>query len=258
MKTDLIGRFRRLVVEMTVFRNDFFCVSTTRISSSRLLLMGPSFGQVTFARMLDLVSMELHSSSETDISAGEEAASIRSTGRDQKLANQTEPRHPPRRKARNWSSRRFWRTPNSNSSTQGSASDHDFEQTIPAIVHNEPKAASCASATSQRRSNRLLRLPARTTTDRQSSSTESLLTIIRNLSGTHKTPSTPSSPQISDYELSSSFPTPISTPGSPAGSLETLPSASGANNDNTHSIQVTKPIQFSSSVSGDPLSSLFR
>ena len=143
MKTDLIGRFRRLVVEMTVFRNDFFCVSTTRISSSRLLLMGPSFGQVTFARMLDLVSMELHSSSETDISAGEEAASIRSTGRDQKLANQTEPRHPPRRKARNWSSRRFWRTPNSNSSTQGSASDHDFEQTIPAIVHNEPKVPPC-------------------------------------------------------------------------------------------------------------------
>ena len=64
-------------------------------------------------------------------------------------------------------------------------------------------------------------------------SAESLINIIRNFSSSnHRSPPTPSSPQISDHDISSAYPTPISTPGSPGGSLETI-SQSSLNSEST-------------------------
>lgn len=184
--------------------------------------------------MMEMVKAEI-SSSETETSAGEEQTKCRELA----VAGLTMDHRivASKRKQRNWNSRRFWRSNNSNSSTQGSASDQDLQDTslTEAVPSNEP-----TSHASSRKVNRHLRLPSRTssTGGRQASSTESLLNIIRNFSATnHRTPSTPSSPQVSDYELSSSFPTPLSTPGSPAGSLEIIPSSSNTTVD-TSSIQV--------------------
>ena len=177
------------------------------------------------------------SSSETETSAGEDSKSRELANSGLALDHRNAPN---KRKQRSWNSRRFWRSNNSNSSTQGSASDQDMQDNFP-LAEQVPANESIGRASS-RKGNRHLRLPSRTASasGRQASSTESLLSIIRNFSTTnHRTPSTPSSPQISDYELSSSFPTPLSTPGSPAGSLEVIPTASScAASDNTSSIQV--------------------
>ncbi len=190
--------------------------------------------------MMEMVKAEI-SSSETETSAGEDSKSreLASAG----LALDHHRNAPNKRKQRSWNSRRFWRSNNSNSSTQGSASDQDLhDSNFPlAEQHAQPTNESICRASS-RKGNRHLRLPSRTSTStggRQASSTESLLSIIRNFSATnHRTPSTPSSPQISDYELSSSFPTPLSTPGSPAGSLEVIPASANTASDNSTSIQV--------------------
>ena len=65
------------------------------------------------------------SSSETDTSAGEERKSLALSAAPRMLVHQ---RNMPRRKNRsNWSSSRFWRANHSNSSTQGSASDHELD-----------------------------------------------------------------------------------------------------------------------------------
>ena len=159
--------------------------------------------------MLNMVSAEM-SSSETDISAGEELKV-----KENRLNLNLDPRAAQRRKTRNWSSRRFWRSPNSNSSTQGSGSDLDVDAKA---KHETTMAAS-------RKTNRLLRLSAHAATvppaEKRTSSAESLLTIFRNFSSSsHKSPSTPSSPQISDCEVGSSMPTPMSTPGSPSMSAD--------------------------------------
>lgn len=195
---------------------------------------------MTFARMLDLVSMARLSSSETDNSTGEDVLSNRSAPRDSRMANKGEHRSQPRRKNRSWSSRRMWRTTTTKTSAQGSASDHDFESiagnATSLIQTHEPNKNK---PNNQHGPGRVLRLPNQSPSDRQSSSSESLLTVLRHLSvGTHKPPSTPSSPQISDYDLSSSYPTPISTPGTPCGSLEAL-QCSGLS-ENPHSIQVSQ------------------
>lgn len=185
--------------------------------------------------MMEMVKAEI-TSSETETSAGEEPnKSIELV--DGRMAsdfiNATS-----KRKLRSWNSRRFWRSNNSNSSTQGSASDQDIQDHFP-MTENVTLNES-VSRTNISKGHRHLRLPSRSTSTsgRQASSTESLLSIIRNFSTNHRTPSTPSSPQISDYELSSSFPTPLSTPGSPAGSFEVIPTPS--NHTDASSIQVIR------------------
>lgn len=186
---------------------------------------------------MEMVKAEI-SSSETETSAGEEqqikCRELAVAGLTLDHRNSSS-----KRKQRSWNSRRFWRSNHSNSSTQGSASDQDLQDS--SLMEQMPCNESTShQSSSGRKVNRHLRLPSRSssTGGRQASSTESLLNIIRNFSATnHRTPSTPSSPQVSDYELSSSFPTPLSTPGSPAGSLEILPSSSTVAIDNT-SIQV--------------------
>ena len=171
------------------------------------------------------------SSSETDTSAGEEL----NKSREMAIKGlSSDPRGSMvKRKHRSWSSRRFWRTHNSNSSTQGSASDHETPDN-PALIDNISSADSAS-----RKGNRHLRLPSRTASSgRQASSTESLLSIIRNFStSNHRTPSTPSSPK-SDYEISSSFPTPLSTPGSPAGSLEAISQSSNVSDVTTIQVKI--------------------
>lgn len=193
------------------------------------------FLKVTFARMMEMVKADI-SSSETETSAGEELNKSRELA-----VGVTASEHrsiSSKRKPRNWNSRRFWRSNNSNSSTQGSASDQDVQDSFPS-TDNVPTANELECRDIGRKGNRHLRLPSRAaaTGGRQASSTESLLNIIRNFSApNHRTPSTPSSPQVSDYELSSSFPTPLSTPGSPAGSLEVITPSS--NTSEATSIQV--------------------
>lgn len=174
-------------------------------------------------------------SSETETSAGEEQSKCIELVDDRMMPDSIGAAN--KRKQRNWNSRRFWRSNNSNSSTQGSASDQDIQDNLPMTEHVPPNDS--VSRTNIGKGHRHLRLPSRTaaTSGKHASSTESLLSIIRNFStANHKTPSTPSSPQISDYEISSSFPTPLSTPGSPAGSFEAIPTTSNPT-DNT-SIQV--------------------
>ncbi len=193
-----------------------------------------SCNQVTFARMMEMVKAEM-SSSETDTSAGEDLKKSRlSVTKGQLMERESHAK----RKHRSWTSRRFFRSANnSNSSTQGSASDHERDSI--SLTDKMSVELTAIPIGNSRKGNKHLKLPGRTSVSgsRQASSTESLLTIIRNLStSNHRTPSTPSSPQISDYELSSSFPTPLSTPGSPAGSLEAI-SQSSANSDTT-TIQV--------------------
>lgn len=189
---------------------------------------------------MEMVKAEM-SSSETETSAGEEHIKSREVA---VAALPLDHRSvPSKRKQRNWNSRRFWRSNNSNSSTQGSASDQDIQDISSEQIQTSINLAisNSNSQSSVRKGNRHLRLPSRTSSGgRQASSTESLLNIIRSFSTTnHRTPSTPSSPQISDYEVSSSFPTPLSTPGSPAGSLEIIPSASSCNSTvDCNSIQV--------------------
>ena len=169
------------------------------------------------------------SSSETDTSAGEERKSHGlKTNR-----NVVIHRNLPKRKSRStWSTSRFWRSNRSNSSTQGSASDHEMDSIdVSSIDQPEPSSGV-------RKINSHLRLPSRSVgpSSIKTSSAESLINIIRNFSNSHRSPPTPSSPQISDHEPSSAYPTPISTPGSPGGSLETI-SPSSLNSDNT--IQVS-------------------
>lgn len=198
--------------------------------------------------MMEMVKADI-SSSETDTSAGEEIIKSREAAAKRLIAD--ERGGLTKRKHRTWSSRRFWRssTNNSNSSTQGSASDCEAPDNIFTTEERSPSlelsVMGFGSINSNRKANRHLRLPERTISNagRQTSSTESLSAIVRNFSvSSHKAPSTPSSPQVSDYELSSSFPTPLSTPGSPAGSMEAI-SQSSINSDNT-TIQVYSLIEF--------------
>ena len=193
----------------------------------------PQF-QVTFARMMELVKADI-SSSETDISVGEEIH--KSKEGDVKKFTVLDNRRA-KQKNSSWSSRRLWRSNNSNSSTQGSASDQEISHEIP-FLENATSSSDIATAECGQNQNRHLRLPrAISTFGRKASSTESLLTIIRNLSGSnHKSPSTPSSPQVSNYELSSSFQTPLSTPGSISGSLEAI-SQSSINSSEIVAVQV--------------------
>lgn len=177
---------------------------------------------------MEMVKADI-SSSETDISVGEETQKPKEV--DAKkfglLDNQ---------KAK-YKSRRFWRSNNSNSSTQGSTSDQENSHEIPFLENTSLSDITIAEC--EQNQNRNLRLPrAISTFGRKASSTESLLTIIRNLSGSnHKSPSTPCSPQVSDYELSSSFQTPLSTPGSISFSLEAI-SQSPINTLETAAVQV--------------------
>jgi len=190
--------------------------------------------------MMEMVKADI-TSSETETSAGEEQSKCTELVDDRMTPDSIGASN--KRKQRNWNSRRFWRSNNSNSSTQGSASDQDIQDNFPMTEH--APSNDSVSQTNVGKGHRHLRLPSRNaaTSGRHASSTESLLSIIRNFStANHKTPSTPSSPQISDYELSSSFPTPLSTPGSPAGSFEAIPTTSNATD--TNSIQVIYPYLF--------------
>lgn len=178
--------------------------------------------QVTFARMMEAVKAE-RSSSETDTSVGEDLTKSRESANKGGICADYRPGQS-KRKHRGWNSRRFWRSNNSNSSTQGSASDHDTQESTSSTVHYLV-ADDAAGSSALRKGHRHLRLSGRMTSNnlQQPAGNDSLLSIIRNISGSNnRTPSTPSSPQISDYEISSSFPTPLSTPGSPAGSLEVI------------------------------------
>jgi hypothetical protein len=173
--------------------------------------------------MMEMVTADI-SSSETDISVSEEIHKSKEIDVKKIIVmDKRKAKH----KNSGWNSRRFWRSNNSNSSTQGSASDQDNSHETSFIENT----SSCDVATveCEQTQNRHLRLPSRSisTFGRKASSTESLLTIIRNFSGSnHKSPSTPSSPQVSDYELSSSFQTPLSTPGSISASLEAISQSS--------------------------------
>lgn len=183
--------------------------------------------------MMEMVKADV-SSSETDTSAGEELNKSREMAI--KVLASDQRNSVVKRKHRSWNSRRFWRAQNSNSSTQGSASDHETPEN-PSLTDSMMAQSESFSG---RKGNRHLRLPCRTASasGRQASSTESLLSIIRNFSSTnHRTPSTPSSPK-SDYDISSSFPTPLSTPGSPAGSLEALALTPHVTDSTTTIIQV--------------------
>ncbi|XP_059350348.1 uncharacterized protein LOC130692880 isoform X2 [Daphnia carinata] len=182
--------------------------------------------KVTFARMMEMVKNDM-TSSENDTSASEEPSKYIEVV-DESTASNPRNAHN-KRKQRSWNSRHFWRSNNSNSMTQGSANDQDIQDNFP--LTDQTPSNETVNGVGISKSNRHLRLPSRNvvTGSRQASSTESLLNIIRNFSAAnHRTPSTPSSPQMSDYELSSSFPTPLSTPGTPAGSLEVIPPTSNA------------------------------
>lgn len=161
------------------------------------------------------------SSSETDTSIGEDINKSREFASKGMACVDYRLGHG-KRKHRGWNSRRFWRSNNSNSSTQGSASDHDTQETGSPMVHY--LVAQDAAGSSSARKGPRPRLSGRMSNHlQQPPANDSLLSIIRNISGsTNRTPSTPSSPQVSDYEISSSFPTPLSTPGSPGGSLEAI------------------------------------
>lgn len=214
------------------------------------------------------------SSSEAETSAGDEEhmksmAMAAATASDHQHRNMVAGTGKRKQQRSNWNSaRRFWRSSHhSNSSTQGSASDQEMPDIGSSISFAEPAAQQSASSiklssrqSNTSNSNRHLRLPSRTVSSsggrQKASSTESLLNMIRSFSSSgatasgsnvHRTPSTPSSPQMgSDYEASSSFPTPLSTPCSPGGSLEIIPSsvasAGGSNNASgtvdSNSIQV--------------------
>lgn len=185
--------------------------------------------------MMELVKADI-SSSETDVSVGEEINKSKDVAIKRFTVFDNNPSCQTRRKNPSWRSRRFWRSTNSNSSTQGSASDQENSNEIPFL--GNASSYEIAGTEKGPNCNRHLRLPPRiaTASGRKASSTESLLTIIRNLSGAnHKSPSTPSSPQVSDYELSSSFPTPLSTPGSLTASLEAICQSS-----NNSDVQVIK------------------
>lgn len=191
--------------------------------------------QVTFARMMEMVKTDM-TSSENDTSASEEPSKYIEVVDESTASNPRNVHN--KRKQRSWNSRHFWRSNNSNSTTQGSASDQDIQDNF--LLTDQTPSNDSVNGVGIGKSTRHLRLPSRSvvTGSRQASSTESLLNIIRNFSAAnHRTPSTPSSPQMSDYELSSSFPTPLSTPGTPAGSLEVIPPTS--NSVDSTSIQVS-------------------
>ncbi|KAK2723116.1 hypothetical protein QYM36_001707, partial [Artemia franciscana] len=162
--------------------------------------------RVTFARLLKKVQTEL-SSSLSDLSTHE-----RRKVQEREL-HEKQPKPFTKRRGR-WARARL---PNSTSSTQGSASDIDIPDT-PEISSSE----NVTPITQTPLRAKLLRLPARTNSGSlksgTNSSAESLMSMFKSAVGSRTTPSTPSSPQISEADLSSCFPTPLSTPGSPSDS----------------------------------------